>query len=387
MVEYRQPLGTGLRQRGQGRYAAARMSAQAVVVAVDAGPLHGPLSGVGMATAGLLQGLRAQPSVEVVRYVLSARAALQPGVRRLPLPAGIAHRVWSRASLPRVDRWLRPARVIHGTNYVVPPSRLPRLVSVYDCWFLRHPESVGPVVARAGQVLRHAVRAGAVVHASSEATAAEVRALLATSRVHVVPLGAPGATSDAAPRAVDAVAGRRFVLALGTTERRKNLPTLVRAFGRLAAEPAVDLVIAGGDGDDLAAIRDAVSTLSRPERVHLLGRVDDGAKAWLLANAAVLAYPSLDEGFGFPLLEAMAAGAPIVASRAGSIPEVAGEAAVLVDPDDVEGLAAAIARVLTDDDERDRLIASGHDQVARFRWEETAKAMAGLYHALAAGEA
>jgi glycosyltransferase involved in cell wall biosynthesis len=363
------------------------MNPDAVVVAVDAGPLHGPLSGVGMATRGLLGALRTQPSVEVVRYVLSARAELQPGVRRLPLPAGLAHRVWSAASVPRVDRWLRPAQVVHGTNYVVPPSRLPRLVSVYDCWFLRHPDSVDRVVRRAGEVLRRAVGEGAAVHASSEATAAEVRALLGTTRVHVVRLGAPDATSSSQPRPVAAVAGRRFVLALGTTERRKNLPALVRAFGRLPAELSTDLVIAGGDGDDLPAIADAVRDLPHPEGVHLLGRVDDATKAWLLANAAVLAYPSLDEGFGFPLLEAMAAGAPIVASRAGSIPEVAGDAGLLVDPADIEGLSAALARVLTDDADRDRLIARGREQVAQFRWEETAKAMAALYHALAAGDA
>jgi glycosyltransferase involved in cell wall biosynthesis len=362
------------------------MSRDPVVVAVDAGPLHGPLSGVGVATAGLLDALEQDPSVDVLRYVLSARAALQPGVRRLPLPAGIAHRMWARASAPRVDRWLRPAQVVHGTNYVVPPSRLPRLVSVYDCWFLRHPEAVSPVVRRAGEVLRRAVRHGAAVHASSEATAAEVRALLGTSRVHVVPLGAPPAAS-APPQPVAALSGDRFVLALGTTERRKNLPALVRAFDRLPAAAGAQLVIAGGDGDDLPAIRDAIRPIAHPERVHLLGRVDDGTKRWLLEHAAVLAYPSLDEGFGFPLLEAMAAGAPIVAARAGSIPEVAGPAAALVDAADVDGLAAALARVLTDDDERARLIAAGHAQVDRFRWDETARTMAALYHALAAGDA
>lgn len=367
------------------------MSADAVVVAVDAGPLHGPLSGVGTATAGLLDGLDGVASVEVLRYVLSARATLQPGVRRLPLPAGIAHRVWARAPIPRVDRWLRPAQVVHGTNYVVPPSRLPRLVSVYDCWFLRHPGEVSPVVRRAGEVLRRAVRSGAVVHASSEATATEVRALLGTSRVHVVPLGAPelrpsGPVADA-PAAAARFGGRPFVLALGTTERRKNLPTLVRAIGRLGEAVTVELVIAGGDGDDLPAIEAAAAALPSPGRVHLLGRVDDATRDWLLANAAVLAYPSLDEGFGFPLLEAMAAGAPVVASTAGSIPEVAGDAAVLVDPADTDGLAAALRRVLEDSTERDRLVAAGRVQAGRFRWDETAKAMAALYHALAAGEA
>jgi glycosyltransferase involved in cell wall biosynthesis len=363
------------------------MSRDAVVVAVDAGPLHGPLSGVGMAAGGLLDALEQEPSVEVVRYVLSARAALQPGVRRLPLPAGIAHRVWARASVPRVDRWLQPAQVIHGTNYVVPPSRLPRLVSVYDCWFLRHPESVGLVVRRAGAVLQRAVRTGAAVHASSEATAGEVRTLLRTSRVHVVPLGAPPLATGPAPRRVDVLDGRPFVLALGTTERRKNLPALVRAFDRMSVATDAKLVIAGGDGDDLEAIREAAGRSRHPERVHLLGRVDDGTKRWLLEHTTVLAYPSLDEGFGFPLLEAMAAGAPIVAARAGSIPEVAGDAAVLVDPADVDGLATALARVITDETERERLVAAGGVQVARFRWDETAKSMAALYHALAAGDA
>jgi glycosyltransferase involved in cell wall biosynthesis len=365
------------------------MGADAVAVAIDTGPLHGPATGVAVATAGMVDALRDDPSVELLPYVLSARAELLPGTRRLPLPAGLAHRAWSWSSLPRVDRWLRPARVVHGTNYVVPPSRLPRLVTVYDCWFLRHPDEVDPVVRRAGEVLRRAVAGGAVVHASSAATADEVRELLQTDRVHVIALGAPSRpTTERREHA--ALHGHRFVLALGTTERRKNLPTLVAAFGRLPHEDRdVHLVLAGADGDDRPAIDVAVSALppSRRDHVHLLGRVDDGTKAWLLHAATVLAYPSLDEGFGFPLLEAMQAGAPVVASTAGSIPEVAGDAALLVAAGDVDALAAALHRVIDDDHERQRLVDAGLEQLRRFTWDSTAKQLAALYHALADGHA
>ncbi|MFZ1489345.1 MAG: glycosyltransferase, partial [Ilumatobacteraceae bacterium] len=105
--------------------------------------------------------------------------------------------------------------------------------------------------------------------------------------------------------------------------------------------------------------------------------------AWLLTNAAALAYPSLDEGFGFPLLEAMAAGTPVVATSVGSIPEVAGDAAILCAPDDVAGLADALHRVLTDADERERLLAAGRRRLQAFDWEATALAMSALYRDLA----
>ena len=102
-------------------------------------------------------------------YVLSFRSRPTPPTRRLPLPAAVAHELWSRLDGPRLDRWLGDAEVVHGTNYVVPPTRRPAVVSVYDCWFLTHPAQAAPAVRRAGEVLRRRVRAGATVHASSHA--------------------------------------------------------------------------------------------------------------------------------------------------------------------------------------------------------------------------
>ena len=118
------------------------------------------------------------------------------------------------------------------------------------------------------------------------------------------------------------------------------------------------------------------------DRVLRTGAVDVATKEWLVARALVLAYPSLDEGFGFPLLEAQAAGLPIVATRAGSIPEVAGDGAEFVEPADAEALAAGLARVIADETLRAQLIAAGHTNRARFSWDDTASTMSALYRRL-----
>jgi glycosyltransferase involved in cell wall biosynthesis len=181
--------------------------------------------------------------------------------------------------------------------------------------------------------------------------------------------------------------GHHYLLAVATLERRKNLPHLVRAFGAIAStHPELRLVLAGGDGDDRPAIDAAIDALPTDvgARVLLTGYVDDPVRAWLLHHAAVLAYPSLDEGFGFPLLDAMAANTPIVASRAGSIPEIAGDAALVVEVDDLDALAAALHRALVDDEERSRLVAAGVSRRAQLSWDTTADRLVGIYRELAA---
>ena len=362
----------------------ASTTANALTVAYDASPLLGPLTGVGMAVHHMAATLSARDDVVLKRYACSFRATLHDDMARLPLPAAVAQRLWGAVPLPRVDRWLRPAQLIHGTNYTVPPSRLARIVTVYDCWFLRHPEQAGGDVGRAGKVLRRAVQSGAVVHAPSHATAEAVRELLGAERVEVIPLSAlPAPQNIDAPAPVAELEGVPFVLALGTLERRKNLPRLVAAFGLLAAShPSLRLVIAGSDGDDRGAVDTAIDALANVarDRVMLTGRITTEAKQWLLGAATVLAYPSLDEGFGFPLLEAMQAGVPVVASTAGSIPEVAGDAARLVAPDDVDALAGALHAVIDDESLRSSLIAAGTERLEHFSWDATAESLANLYH-------
>jgi len=352
-------------------------------VAIDVGPLHGHRTGVALAVEQMVAALGARPDVELLPYIVSFRSRPRPGEQRLPLPAALAHRLWSYLRWPPADHWLGRPSVVHGTNYVVPPARAATVVSVYDCWFLAHPELAAPAVRRAGAVLRCSVADGAIVHASSHATARRVAELLATDRVEVVPLGPPPPPRAAEPRRpLAAVDGRPFVLSLGTMERRKNLPALVAAFGDAAGElPDVHLVLAGPPGDDAEAVSSATASMPQAvrQRVVLSGPVDDGQKAWLLANAAALAYPSLDEGFGFPLLEAQKAGTPVVATRAGSIAEVAGDGAELVDVGDRDALADALVRVVRDEPRRRALVAAGTANLTRFSWAATAEAMADLY--------
>lgn len=365
-----------------------------LTVAVDLGPLYGHRTGVAVAADNLQRGLAAAPGVRTLPYLLSARARPQPGHRRLPLPAAGALRLWARTDRARVDRWLRGADVIHGTNYVVPPSSLPRVVSVYDCWFLQHPELASPAVARAGMVLRRAAASGAYVHVSSAATAAVARELLGTDRVRVIHLGPPEAPDDlptrptaaaATPESVtdsvtDSVAP--MILAIGTLEVRKDIPALIAAFGQLATDlPGARLVIAGSPGDDAARCAAAVAALPRhvADRVEITGPIDAARKATLMAAATVLAYPSRDEGFGFPILEAQRAGIAVVGRPSGSIPEVAGEGAELATDQSIDALVAALYRVLTDSEHRARLIAAGTANLSRFSWERCTAEMVQLY--------
>jgi glycosyltransferase involved in cell wall biosynthesis len=326
--------------------------------------------------------------LELRRYVTSARARVRAPERRLPVPAAVALRLWTHRSAP-MDRWLGHPDLVHGTNYVVPPTRCPRVVSVYDCWFLEHPEDAEPDVLRAAAVLRRSVADGAYVVTSSDATTRRVRELLDTDRVRTVLLGPPPATVTS-PGA-DAPSGLpqldQFILALGTIERRKNLPTLVDAFGRLAREhDAVRLVIAGAAGNDVAAVDRAIARLSPEiaERVVRTGIVDNATKQWLLTHARALAYPSLDEGFGFPVLEAQQLGTPVVASTAGSIPQIAGAAALLSPALDVEALAANLYWIVDNDEMHAKLVRRGHANVERFSWTSTAAQYHSMYEDIVA---
>lgn len=358
-------------------------------VAIDASPLYGHRTGVAVAADGMLGHFDRR--VEPLPFVISGRATPRAGHRRLPIPGMVASHLWSRVRWPGVDRWLGPADLVHGTNYVAPPSRLPTLISVYDVWFLRHPELATPVVGRAGRWLRRAVDAGAWVHVSSQATAHEARRLLATDRVEVIHLGPPTDRAESEPSPVYQPAelaslddGRPFVLAVGTEERRKGYPDLVRAFDRVAVRrDDIDLVIAGARGDD-SAVLDSLIAAGRSTRVHRLGPVTETSKKWLLDRATAMVYPSIDEGFGFPILEANQAGVPLVTRHVGSIPEVAGNAALIVEPDEtdeqtIDALAGAIEKIVDDDKLRTTLIEAGRRNVERFSWTRCADQITELY--------
>ncbi|MEY2580464.1 MAG: hypothetical protein QOE09_313 [Ilumatobacteraceae bacterium] len=355
-------------------------------IAFDVGPLAGARTGVGQAVAGMRAALGYVDDLELVDYITSFRSRPPTGARRLPIPAMVAHRLWAVTDRPRADRFLGAPDVVHGTNYVVPPSRAQRVVSVYDCWFLRHPALASRDVHQSGRVLRRAIERGATVHASSEATAGEITDLFPGARVAAIRLAAVPIPEPSVAAPVPVLVDRPFIAAIGTLERRKNLPVLVEAFGLLASErDEILLVLAGADGDDRPAINAAIDRLDpgTARRVVMTGRIDEPARSWLLHNAAVLAYPSLDEGFGFPLLDAMQVGLPIVASNRGSIPEVCGDAGVLCDADDVIALATNLDKAAFDGSTSARLVGAGATQLATFSWARCAADLAALYRRLA----
>jgi glycosyltransferase involved in cell wall biosynthesis len=320
-----------------------------VRVAVDTTPLLNPLTGVGQTVRGLLDALpTVEPEVEVAPWQLTRHS--------MPLPPRALVRLWARVDHPSVDRWLPAAQVVHGTNYVVPPTRRPATVTVNDTWCMRHPRTCAPTIAAAVATVRRAVKRGAWVHVSTQWVADELRDLYGADRIRVVPFGIPPVL-EAGASPVDGP----YVLAVGSpTDPRKGHDVLERAMRDL---PGVELVQIG------------------PDRW-----VDEPTKAALLRGATALAFPSRDEGFGFPALEAMSVGVPVVATRAGAIPEVVGDAALLVPVDDADALAGALRTAIEDRETRGRLIDAGTARAAAFSWIEHARGMAQLWRdALAAG--
>jgi glycosyltransferase involved in cell wall biosynthesis len=365
--------------------------------------LLGLPTGIGAFCHGALAALAARPGMDVRAYAVSwrrrglIRDRLPAGVtvHQRPMPARPLHALWAHGNAPRLEWFIGATDVVHGTNFVVPPTgRAAAVVSVHDLTPLHHPELCNEATLAYPGLIRRALGRGAWVHADSAFVAAEVIDAFGAdpARVRVVSPGIPelAVVTEAERRRVVArllppVTGR-YVLAVGTAEPRKDLPGLVRAFGEVASRHGdVSLVLAGppGWGED----RLAASIVGSParERIVRTGWVEEPDLAALLAGASVLAYPSLYEGFGFPPLQAMRAGVPVVASRAGSLPEVLGDGARMVDPGDHDGLVAALDACLSDESLRAKLTEAGVAWSARFSWERCGAGLEELYRDAAGG--
>jgi glycosyltransferase involved in cell wall biosynthesis len=361
-------------------------------VAVDLTSLLSRLTGVGVFVRELTARLAARPDVVLTGYAVTWR-----GRHRLRevAPAGVAvidrpmaarplHELWRRMDHPRIDHWIGRHDSVWGPNYVVPPTRAGALVTVHDLTTVHYPGLADGFTLAYPDLVRRAIRRGAWVHTPSAFVRDEVIAHFGAdpARVVAIPHGVTvpaAACSSQGGAGARLAGGDRYVLAVGTVEPRKDLPTLVAAFDALAADdPHLRLVIAGADGWGAEALAQATAAARHGDRVVRLGWVDDGDRAALLREAAVFAYPSLYEGFGLPPVEAMAAGVPVVTTRAGSLPEVCGDGASLVPAKDAGALAAAIGAVLTDPAHRAALVDRGHGVAAGYDWDVTAARFAEL---------
>jgi glycosyltransferase involved in cell wall biosynthesis len=281
--------------------------------------------------------------------------------------------------------------VLHSPDFIPPAAGARRrIITVHDLTFLYYPEFLTAESRRyyAAQI-GWAVEAADHISADSEATRRDLIDLLGVppSKVTTVPLAAnPVYTAAYSPAAVAATAAefgvdRGFILAVGTLEPRKNLPLLLRAYHRLRAEAglSVPLALVGGKGWMYDDVFRTIDALGLGDSVRHLTGISDTQLAHLYRAAGVLAFPSHYEGFGLPALEALHAGCPVVASDRGSLPEVVGEAGLLLPPDDVDAWSGALWRVLNDAEAADRLRRAGPPQAAKFTWRKTAEATLALY--------
>jgi len=296
-----------------------------------------------------------------------------PGpIAHLPLPRPLLYEAWLRLGRPRVERVTGPVDVAHATGLVPCPTRAPLVVTVHDIAFVHEPQGFTRqgvrVMVRSLAVVRD--RAAAVI-TSSAASAADLRDHgIGDDRLRVVPLGVdatPAAAADIDRVRRDYALPERFVLFVGTVEPRKNLGRLVAAID--ASDERLPLVVAGptGWGDAPAPTGAAV---------RFLGFVPPADLAALYAAATVFVYPSEREGFGLPVAEAMAQGTPVVTSAGRSTAEVAGGAAVLVDPLDVDAIGAGIEAALVDASD---LAIRGRARAAELTWAATAAATRAVY--------
>lgn len=351
-------------------------------VGFDITSLRAPRTGVGTYTANLLQQLRSFPQVEVVPMIQSSA--------RVPLPRSgsrwtlrVNNTFWLQMVLPwHLSRVA--ADVCHFTNSVASIwTPCPSVVTIHDAtlWLLPRFHPRPRLVAMRPLIPFGARRAKAIIAVSANTKRDVVRMLnIPEEKVHVIhEAPAPQFRPVARDAGLDAVRRRyrlppEFILYVGTIEPRKNLTRLLEAFAMLrrCGYASLGLVIAGGQGWGDTSLQSTIERLCLRDAVRVLGYVptDDLVALYNLAGAMV--FPSLYEGFGLPVVEAMACGVPVVTSPNGSLAEIAGGAAELIDPTAVESIARGLGRVLGDANRWAELREAGLARAAQFSWQRAA---------------
>jgi glycosyltransferase involved in cell wall biosynthesis len=312
--------------------------------------------------------------------------------RRIPVRA--LDRLWHRWNWPPVEYFVGPQDIAHSPYPMLLPARSAhQVISVHDCYFLRAPEDVyGTVLRDYVPLARASAQCADAILVPSESTAAEAIELLGADRekIHVIPLGVDPLFLDPAERDAQVAQQIRkqyelsapYLLFVGRREARKNLGALLQAMAEIVAGgDDVSLVIAGPDAPGWEDVWAAAPEAAR-QRTRLLPHVPIDELLYLYADASALVMPSLWEGFGFPALEAMAMGTPVVASRAGSLPEVLGDAALWADPEDPGTLVDACRLLLREEATTLEYGQRGLLQARLYPWKKTADLTRSVYQQL-----
>lgn len=358
-----------------------------VTLCVDAIDPH--LSGIGRYTLELARRLPARPEIEELRFFARRRLiddpeALYRGERLFP---GRGIKRYYRRALAR--RALRSS-LVHGPNFFLPPAADVGVITVHDLSVLRFPET-HPVerVRDFERRLRHSVERATHIITDTETVRQEVVAEfgLSPSRVTAIPLGIGDAFRPLTPDELVAalrplgLTPRGYGLCVATLEPRKRIGELVAAWGALPAalRSQYPLVIAGGKGWQNADLHDQIANAESEGWLRHLGFVDEAHLPALYAGSALFAYPSTYEGFGLPPLEAMACGVPVLVANRSCLPEVCGDAARYVDPDDPESFRDSIHQALADDTWRQAASLAGPVHAAHFTWDRCIDATVAVY--------
>lgn len=331
-----------------------------------------------------------EPALQIASVGASADATLPPNVERVPagvsLPTNFG---WMLTGLPRAARRGR-VDLFHAPSYTAPiGGPRPLVLTIHDVSYERHPEWYPyrqDPLRRA--FYRHSAKSADSIVTDSAFSRAEIAAAydLDPASIHVVPLASgpeflPGPALPLPPGVPP-----RYLLHVGDVHVRRNLPMIARCVLLLRARDAayrdLTLVLTGADYGGGEALREMNCTACESPPIVFLGLVPSQTLVALYRSAAALVYPSRYEGFGLPLLEAMACGTPVIAARSSSIPEVAGDAAVLLDPDDEAAWRSTIQRVVDDPAFSASLRASGLARAAEFSWARTARETAAVYRGL-----
>jgi glycosyltransferase involved in cell wall biosynthesis len=313
---------------------------------------------------------RDRPDAVVMNEIAGAR------VSDYRIPVRLLNRLWHQAEWPAVERLIgTECDVAFSPHPLLLPSRAAQVVMVHDLDFLQHPERTEREIRRDYPRLAgsHARRAHAVIVPSAY-TAGEVHRLLDVARDHIA-VCPPGVPAWREP--LHGFRRDGYLLFMGTLERRKNIAGLLTAYARLIAgwHEAPDLVLAGKPGDDAREILDQAARAPLAGRVRQLGYIPEANRQEVYEGARALVLPSFEEGFGMQTLEAMSLGIPVVVSRRGALPEVVGDAGLVIEPTDEASLRDALTRVLRDDALAATLAGRGRARAAAFSWERTAASL------------
>jgi glycosyltransferase involved in cell wall biosynthesis len=364
--------------------------------------------GIGRFTREMVRALVEADSHNEYRLFSARPPKESPVPDPLPLAANVRHnpaplserwlyRLWYRFRLPLPIQWVTGSLdLFHSPDFVLPPvgKGIPTLLTVHDLSFAHYPETFPKAlvdylnvvvpwsIGRATHVLADSISTKKDLIEGWQVPADKITVLYGGVNERFRPVGDQAQMDDI--RARYQLGSSPYLLSVGTLQPRKNYQMLIRAFKAVVADVAHNLIIAGGRGwlyDEMLA---EVEEQGLAERVKFIGFVLDEDLPGLYSGASLFLFPSLYEGFGLPLLEAMACGVPVVSSNASSLPEVVRdddgqEAAVLLSPHDPSAWSHAVKALVEDDDWRTRMIEAGFQQCRRFSWRQTAQQLLTLY--------